>query len=413
MIKDADVKILMRHCVIFVLSLTLLSCQGNTQSTQIQETITSPTQTQSVAIPETLIPATGTPRIITPAVITADINFVPELNGSLFVGSSYSGVYIELNFDNDLAFRYQLPEGCQLLANGQKAVCEVSAFSDISEIYVYDVQTGQRDFAEKRDVGMWYLTSSEHLLTYTHAGREGIGISISAYDFRDNTSLNIGTFDNKERKLAIPQLSNSAKSMIGLNYMGLSWDYDDEWYVMNAGAMEAELINVPANIAADNSIEWSPNDAMVALVGFYRDDENPHVGALRCEKEVLIYDPIAKIVESRVKVPEKRCYTSIDFYPNNIWSPDSSKLALVLDQQDICIIHVSESRPVCFLISNYYKTDNFVTSLTWSPDSNYVAFIVDRNHVQVYSIEDNKTYIIADTDELSSLPIGKNLVWGP
>lgn len=216
-----------------------------------------------------------------------------------------------------------------------------------------------------------------------------------------------------ELTLAIPHLSNSGQSMIGVDYEDKSRDYDDNWYVMYVDTMAAIPILVPPNIAATDSIEWSPNDDTVALVGFYRDDENPYAGALRCKKVVLIYDPMAQVIEYEVKVPDNRCYSPIDLYRDSIWSPDSSKLALVLDQQDICIISVSDGGRDCAAISNNFGTEYKIRSLAWSPDSRYLAFRGFNGKVQVYSIEDRTTNFIVDTHDLSSSPVGNNLVWGP
>jgi WD40 repeat protein len=401
-------KILLKRCTIFAISFILLSCQEMiSQETATQDTIVLPTQTNSLPISETITPATLIPVSITPDTIAAGINFLPELRGSLFIGSYDSGVYIEIDFDHDKVSRYQLPGGCQLLSGGLKAVCEVNPFTDNAEIYIYDVIAERRGFTEQ-GVGRWDLTSSEQILAYTRASPDGIGISIHAYDFETNTSSYVGTFNNKGATLSLPWLSNSANSMIGLDMNG-PFDDDDSWYVMDTSTMEDEPITVPENIAATNSIEWSPNNALIALVGFYRDDERALPGALTCGKEVLIYDPILKNVKSRIEVPKGRCYDPFYIHPLSIWSPDSSKLALVLDQQDICIIDMLGREPACSLITNYYSSEHYISRLSWSPDSRYVAFIAGDDTIQVYSINDEKTYHIAD---LSTSPIGSDLVWG-
>ncbi|MEK6752892.1 MAG: hypothetical protein AABZ00_11585 [Chloroflexota bacterium] len=398
--------------VTIALLLILLSCQENISgSTPFKETnITPLPQTQSVNSPHITPSETNTPIAIS-TIINASINFLPVLSGSLFVGSADSGEYIKLDFDNDLAFRFYLPKYCELLSVLPRAVCETDNVSDKTEVYVYDILTGQQNFIERKDIGTWNIASSEQILMYTLAGPNGSEISINAYDFRSNASIYIGTFNNEETIFSIPRLSNSAQSMIGVDYEESSWDTDDNWYVMDASIMKAEALVVPENIAATDSIEWSPNNAMVALVGFYRSDEVPHAGNLRCGKEALIYDPVSKIVKLTIKVPEERCYDHFYLHPRSIWSPDSTKLALVLDQQDICIVDVSEKKPKCFLISNYYQSENYIARLAWSPDSQYIAFISGAGEIQVHSVKDNKTYLIATIDNLSTLPIGSELIW--
>lgn len=406
-------KTLIRYCLEFVVALALVACQGRvppltpTQSIISSSAPNTPPQELETTTPKAFVTATPTPDAV-----TANVRFIPELRGNLFVGSFDSGVYIKIDFENGQVFRYKLPGGCQLLSDSQNAVCDNRTSSVIREIYIYNVFTQQREFTENRDVGRWDLTSAEHLLGYTRARPSETGISIYAFDFITDETTNIGKFDSQQMKLAIPWLSNSGATMIGLNHETLQWDYDDNWYFMKADTMKAEHVLVPENIAATDSVEWSPNDALVALVGFYRDDEEPHVGSLRCKKIVLLYDPVTQIVKSLAKVPEGRCYTPIALYQDSIWSPDSSKLALILNQQDICIVYVSEGGTDCVSISDNYGTEYKVRSLVWSPDSNYLAVIGLDDVLQVYSLADKRMYLIADANELSPLPIGSNLVWG-
>lgn len=150
---------------------------------------------------------------------------------------------------------------------------------------------------------------------------------------------------------------------------------------------------------------------LVALVGFYKDDEDLIVGTLRCKKVVLFYDPKAQVVRFSAKVHEGQCFTPIALYQDSIWSPDSSKLALVLDQRDICIVDVVENSTSCVPITNYFKAENKVWSLTWSPDSNYIAFIRTDGEINVFSLHDHETYKIANVDDLYYLPIGSNSGW--
>lgn len=406
-------KKMMKCSVAFIFSSVLLSCQSTVpQAIPIEETATVfSVHTQTAQTPETTIQITRTPESINPDPVFADINFVPELSGSLFVGSFDTGLYMELDFDDDQATQYQLPKGCELLSNRLEAVCEVNPDSGKAGIYIYNILTEKRGFTEERNVGRWDLTSSEQLLIYTLAEPEGPEISMYSYNLETKTSINVGAFNNNERRLAIPWLSNSAQSMVGLNYDELAWDDDDSWYMMATDTMEDKPIAVPQHIAATDSVQWSPNDGMVALVGFYRTDEDPPTGSIRCTRVVLIYNPTTDTVESQIEALDGRCFTPIALYQDSIWSPDSSKLALVLDQQDICIIHVSDGESNCAPISSYYQTEYKIRSLTWSPDSAYLAFRGFDGSLQVYSLKDRKTYFIADTDDLSPSPIGNILVW--
>ncbi len=101
------------------------------------------------------------------------------------------------------------------------------------------------------------------------------------------------------------------------------------------------------------------------------------------------------------------------FYPHQVWSPDSSKLALVLDRQDICIQDLSQKDTPCQMISNNFGSDRYVNGVTWSVDSQWLAYMMRDMPLQVYSIQDEKTYTLADfTNVASDELIGLHMVWG-
>ena len=396
-------------CFFLIFSFVLLSChtdysrtaiilEPQITSTKIQEITATSTpikatqalDTSSPLISTQIIPelksistATYILKTITPSFINADINYIPELFGNLYVGSSDIGQYVSIDFDKKTASRMHLPRDCYLLSNGQKAVCEVREFSDIKEIYVLDVLTGHRDFSDKRDVGRWELTSSERFLKYMRSDPGG-GILLEMYDFTSLESYTVGKFDDKETMLSFPWISNSGQIMIGVNFEDKGMEFDDRWYRMNIKDMKEEPIHIPANIVATDSVEWSPDDALAALVGFYRDDKDPTVGTLRCTKVVLFYDPNSQVIKFSVQVPEGQCITPIALYQDSIWSPDSSKLALVLDQRDICVVDVTKYNPDCVLMNNP-QSGNEILSLTWSPDSNNLAFFTTDGKIKVFS----------------------------
>jgi hypothetical protein len=418
---------------IIFLSVTLLACQGGvSQTTKKLETYTP-----SVHILETIKPSTPTkawptksatasvlitkelsdlktpiPKAIAPEIVNEDINFLHELSGILYIGSRDTGVYVKVDFDNDRISRLKLPNDCLLLSNGFKAVCEEKDFSVIKEIFVWDVPARQRVFTDKRDIGSWELSSSERLLAYTPIEPDETIQTMEAYDLNTSTAFSIGRIDQRGDTLYIPWLSNSGQTLIGMNFKDLYNESDDTWYMMDTTDMKAEPILSPYNIAATDSVEWSPDDSLVALVGFYRDDEISSVGTLQCKKTVLFYDPKAKAVRFSVKVPEGRCFSPIALYQDSLWSSDNSRLALVLDQKDICIVDVAKQKPSCDSITNYGQSEDEIRSLAWSPDSNYLAFKQSNGKIQVFSFRDNAAYLIAKVDDVNYLPIGNNLVWG-
>jgi WD40 repeat protein len=396
----------------FFFSILLISCQTNTSlQTAIADHAPSVPETQSVSNAQATSFITDQIATIISDGFAENVHFTDTLKGSLFAGSPTNGEYIEIDFDADQLLRHVIPMHCQLVPNYLKAVCEVDPKTDMSGIYMYDLSTKKNEFTEPDAVGRWDLTSSDQLLAYTVSGPNGMGTFIRAYDFEANSSIDIGLFDNRNSKLSLPWLSNSASFLVGVDFDG-PYDEDDSWYEMDAGLMEVKPIAVPQNIAATESVEWSPDDSLIAFIGVYRDDVRAKPGALTCGSVVLIYNPMEKDTKTLVKVPEGRCYDPFFIHPRSIWSPDGSKLALVLDRKDICIVDVLESEPNCALITNYFGSEFRISRLAWSPDSTHLAFIVGDGEIHVYALEESASLFITHTDELSSLPIESDLVWG-
>ena len=388
--------------IFFVLLLIIIStsCQaGNEQA--ILPTETRATETPNITDQAAEISETATTEVASP------INFISELKGSLFIGSYGTGIYWAIDFDNQKTDRYKLPYLCLLLSNAKQAVC--IADSKTNEVYIYDVVEAEKTFSFEQKGGWWMLTSSESLVEYAISQTEGR--LIYTYDLEDGTSSYVGKFDDTENKFSWPQISNSGNLMIGLNHNNMTLEKDDSWFLVDTDSMMSNTVLVPENIVATYSTEWSPDDTMIAMIAFYKDDEIAHVGILNCEKEVLIYDPKLKQIQRSIKVPDGRCFTPTDAYPHHIWSPDSSKIALVLNNQDICVIELFKDENSCNLITNNYGTDDKFGSMAWSPDSDYLAFII-RTEILVYSINSKESYYIGNTKDLSRY-IGGNLVWSP
>lgn len=402
------------YLCLLILSGFLVACQvSTTKSPQMINTVVVPTETELSPNIEMSNHPTITADFIAlpPVVLNTDIDFPTELQGKLIIGSGDLEQYFELNFDQPKIIYYKIPSNCLLVGNGREAICDIDSYSDKSIVYIYDLTNSQKIFPFDSAGGRWQLTSSERLLQYMRVDQSQIMIDV--YDFDAKRSYYMGEFNHNGGRLFVPSISNTANSLIGLdNNQELGWEYDDQWYFMDTDELIFEPVIVPANIAATDSIEWSPDDTRIALIGFYRDDEIGHAGTLTCGKEVLIYDPIAHVIRKSIKTPEKRCITPTNiFYSHHMWSPDSSKLVLVLDTIDICIIDFTKDNSTCTLITNNFDTDEHLYGLTWSPDSNYIGYFLASGEIQIFSIKNNETYSIADLDDLSTSFFGDYLVW--
>ena len=284
--------------------------------------------------------------------------------------------------------------------------------------YVYDVVSKEIDFQFPEEMGSWHVTSDEKLIEYYYIfSVVDPAKPIYAYDLESNKFLFIGNFEN-QGYLYAPKLSNSGNSLIGIVYQSQQTTIEDyQWYFIDTETMIAEPLRVPENIVATESISWAPDDALVALVGFYRDEgSGADAGTLVCGRVAVIYDPIAQSTIQVINMPDKRCvppFAMYSFYSDKYyWSPDGSKLAMVLDQQDICIIDVLNKVDECKLITNNYGTEIGILGLAWSPDIKYLAYIISGNDIQVLSLEDETIYSLANIVDLSTFPLRHNLVWG-
>ena len=426
-------------CLYFLLLACLfVACQASTSKViPFTETVQLPTKTELLQTPERIIQPTNTlvqntiaptptdtlvqstisptPKdtlvhsTITPNIIATNIEFPQELHGRLFIGSSQLGEYFELNFEQKKILSYRLPNDCQLLMNGREAICDLDPYTDETVTYVYDVINSRKIFPFDTPGGRWRLTSSESLLEYVRVDQHQRIIEV--YDLKSKETSLLGGFDHQEMRLLIPRLSNSGNALIGLDEQGVNWENDDQWYFIRTELFTYEPLLVPNYIAATDSFEWSSDDAKVALVGFYSDDEIGHAGTLQCGKEVLIYDPLTQVITNSIKIPDKKCITPMSLYPHHIWSPDNSKIVLILDMQDVCIIDLAGKDSMCSLITSNIGTNEHILSLSWSPDSKNIAYILTNGEIMVYTFGDGESKKITNLDELSLLFIGENLVW--
>lgn len=383
---------------------------------RIPSTSTLPPQKiQTTATIHPTIPVTQTP-IIDLNVSLETGKFVlsdDRFTGNLYIGSDH-GVHLQFDFDENRISQITLPESCQLLATGKEAICRGSVlvnglFAESYSLFTVSANEKQNPFINK--YGKWILTSFGRLIESLDSFGEIE--TIEAYDLVTNEVIQIGTFEDRDDQFSIPFLSNSGTQMVGVEYGNDPWLLDSRWYFMEKGSMTPESILIPEPLyATTDSVAWAPDDSKVVLLAAWDDVETHSEGPL-CGKEILLFDPATQAINSIGGVPTNRCISEFPFYSSQVWSPDSSKFVMVLDQQDICIKDLSQIEIPCQMITNNYGSDSYVRNFTWSVDSQWLAYMIGDTRLQVYSIQENKTYVIADFKGSEfARSIGMNMVWG-
>jgi hypothetical protein len=406
-------KIIMKISLAAFFSFAILSCQGRNVQTTHQAIDTAETLMSYPVSPEIATPAPIMPVLTTPDARTVNVNFVSVLSGSLYIGPSDSGIYYELDFDRDRVIEHQLPKNCRLLSPGQKAICQVTAPGvNRLEINVYDVTTGQHDFPENKEVSRWGVSGTEDLLLYVTNQN-----TVLIYELETKIQKEVGNL-NLNEELTIPWLSSISEGfLIGINYEQKEWMISEIPPEDETKPLVFESINISENIAATDALEWSPNQAMVALVGFDRGDKLAKMSVYQCKWIVTVYDPYKQRVISTVKAPDRQCFGGIFFHQYAVWSPNSSKVVLFPDQ-DMCIVDLENPEQGCFPVSIPHQVDYIIQSLNWSPDSDYIAYYYDykfggaSGELWVYSIKENKNYLVATEEVFSSSFLGNYLFWG-
>ena len=205
--------------------------------------ITTPTPLPTATQIPTPIPS-PTP---TPNVYVGKVNFFPELSGSLFAGSFFSGEYLELDFDTQQVVRYQLPKNCRLLSARRKAVCEINIGPMNYEIYIYDLTSGKHEFAQQmKDVYRWGVSGSENILFYIPNDVVDGGIPIYSYEFSTGLNELIGVFKDYDEYYVPWNLQMSRDCLIGTSYgENIYLDSDDFWFQLNMNTMDITPIMHP------------------------------------------------------------------------------------------------------------------------------------------------------------------------
>jgi hypothetical protein len=419
--KDDLMKKNSYRTIVTLMMLLLLSCQEAVSQTTPQ-LINTPTKlppfsTSSEIVTPTLTPLTES----TLNIFSVNINFIPELSGDLYLNpNGVGGPYFDIDFGHNRVVQNQTPDDCQLLSTGQKAVCEVKVDSGGIEVFVYDISTKQQDsFLGQTLVYRWGISGSQRYIIYILNEPEEGGMPIYSYDIATKKNEKIGIFKDFHEILFPLDLPSSNKFLIAVDAEE-SGSITQPWYQIDLETMKVESVKIPDNIQGadpiNHSVEWAPDDKLIAFIGYFDTDEPAEISLYQCRRVTLVYDPVTKTVISTIKAPENHCFAP--FWPNRFtaWSPDGSRLVFILDQKDserqqICIADIVRPESICVSMTTTFQMEGYtIQGLTWSPGSNYIAFcgnnynftnkVKPEAKLEVFSLVNNQTYLITEDDAL-------------
>ena len=411
-------KKIMKLLVTLLISFVILSCQGRSIQTTSQSISTPTTLMPSLASPEMATSTVAPPTTVMPDVLTDKANFISGLSGSLYIGPSQKGTYYEFAFDSGEVFKRQLPENCRLLSTSQNAICDTMLDGSNKGLYVYNILTGKHDFLTEQYISKWGVSGDGNLLLYlSYESENDSGVSVFIYNFETKTRQEVGIMYSND-ELAIPWITSvSGNFLIGMNQIKEELMIAETRPGEEKKALIFKPINIAQNFAASEFHEWSPNQALIVLLGYDRNDEPVDFSAYQCTWIAAVYDPYEQNVVATMKAPEGQCFEKVMDSRPAVWSPDNSRFVLSLGQ-DMCIVDVANFEQGCTPISIHHEEDYGIQSLSWSPDSNYLAYhLVEKmgrraGELWVYSVKEDKNYLITTDEGFHPSFYGLYLLWG-
>lgn len=382
---------IIRTFIIICTLSTLVSCQmltNNVTVTPTEISVPLPVETQdSISQGEdTPIPPTQT------ASVNPDFRFL-NVPGSVFVGSYFSGDYIEIDFTQQAVLNHDFPPNCRILQSGLKALCRKQ-----NSLSMYDVAT--KDDAllfQAEKMQGWRLTEAGKSLHYSSGGEGGIVFSLYVYEFQMGEVRFLGEFD-LSTWLVTPSLSNDANYIVGARYDD---DAKANWYIVDTATDATKRLPASDNFWATYNVAWSPIDDNILL-----GETNVTVEIGSCPNRIINYDVAANLVRAVVEAPYGNCYDDFGLHGGDNWSPDGSMVALMIQQSTLCLISMTDTTQTCVPLPGSF--DKPIRNVTWSPDSRYLIYLTSEYELQIYSIADESIISIGYIPKSLSANI---LVW--
>jgi len=332
-----------------------------------------------------------------------------DLEGKLFLGSFHKGNYVMMDFNKKSISTLYLPQSCYFLVKHMESICEQRIDSISSMVYLLNHKNGEKDYFLGKYPSSWEIINDNTIIGYIEKGN-GKTI-LKSYNIEKKEITEIYEYNLLNGRYLIPSVSNSLQDMIGIDYKDNQNDLDNTWYMVPVNGNDIYKTNIPEDIVALNEIVWAPNDRYVVLLGYNRNKKNPSKEIFPCGTTVILYNPHQETDTKMIDMPSGRCITPFSLYYNHLWSPDGTKLAIVLDERDICISDQADDFSKCLLIPGVERNDLFIANFAWSPKSDGILTINNQLEIDFLDLTNFKTTTIINLNGLPATGIYDVMEW--
>jgi Tol biopolymer transport system component len=382
--------------VLFLVTLIFTSCQTVTPPV-------SPTTTLLVTITQELPPPTQVPSL------TPTITFTPTLKPSLTqtpievapaTSSTWDGGGIWVFQEAKKAYWVidsvtgntlhivPLPEGCDYRPIAYTAII---LCTQASGNYSLDLETGlTKPLPSQHSIGTWLSSPDGNYLAFW---AENLNKKSDTFIYNRTTE--------EETKLTTNIFQTFNADWFALSVQGKYYaisqmlePYVYQAYVINGDSLDIHQVS-PKGVVASGDLAWSPVRYQLVYgvtTAFREIGLNPD--------QIYLKDFLTGSTRLVASKPARTSYDNFWYYP--IWSPDGRKLALPLEQDNICIVDLSTDAQSCYPVAH-----GPIISISWSPDSQKVALVVSGGYLKILDVKSGE---ITTTEKYSS-EIIRTIFW--
>jgi WD40 repeat protein len=251
---------------------------------------------------------------------------------------------------------------------GRDAICQ-----DDSGTYLLKLMSGESVPIEMPDSAEWRLASLDTLYVEQPTDDDRVKYYLLRYISNGfGSPIQLAPLDITW--LLLPKLSSDGAHLIGAGGI-YPTDQLAEVDLQNGTSRPLD-VGISRNIF---DLAWSPSDPILAVGS---SDVAP-VDIARCQTNVFsTYDASTGHVEVISRLQAGQCYDYFDTYTRNIWSPDGTKVVLMVDSS-MCVFTIRGGEGNCM---EFGQLGGDVVRVTWSPDSQRLAYVTNGEKLSLHVI---------------------------